>query len=173
MTAIAAQLPTSLEMTFVSKRLKAWLWLIGLALLVNVQGAWGAFLRTNAGVDHQSRVTFDTSSTGTGSYAAANYIALTENSTTPAAGDTSLTGEIAAAGFSRAQATYAHTNGTNTTTLTKTFTMASGGNSSYTIQKAGLLNASSTGTLCYSTLVPSPPTLVVGDQVAFTWTFTF
>lgn len=139
--------------------------------VIALAGFWGAFLRTNAGVDHQSRVTFDTASNGTGSYAAANYIAVTENATAPAAGDTTLTGELTGEGFARAQATYAHTNGTNTTTLTKTFTMSSG--TSRTINKAGLFNASSSGTLAYSTLVPSPPTLVPGDQVAFTWTFTF
>lgn len=138
-----------------------------------LMGVWGMFLRTNAGVDHQSRVTFDTASNGTGSYAAANYIALTENATAPAAGDTTLTAEITTQGLARAQATYAHTNGTSTTTLTKTFTMTAGAETDFTVSKAGLFNASSAGTLAYSTLMPSPPTLVSGDQIAVTWTFTF
>ncbi len=141
-------------------------------------GYWGAELRTNAGVDHQSRVMFDTASTGTGSYAAANYIALTENATAPAAGDTTLTAELnnAGGGLNRAQATYAHTNGTNTTTLTKTFTKnASDGGTSdtRTVAKAGLFNASSVGTLTFETLVSPTAPMVSGDSVAITWTFTF
>lgn len=145
--------------------------LSGLFSLGTLAGVWGAELRTSAGVDHQSRVMFDTASNATGSYAAANYVALTENSTAPALGDTTLSSELVGEGLSRAQATYAHTNGTTTTALTKTFTMSSG--TSRTINKAGLFNASSTGTLTFTTLVPSPPTLVPGDSVAVTWTFTF
>lgn len=134
-------------------------------------------LRTNAGTDHQSRTSYDTASNGTGSYAALNYIALTESSTAPAAGSTALTGELNAGGggLNRAQATYAHTNGTNIVTLTKTFTKnASDGGASdtRTPAKAGLLNAASVGTLGYETLIPSPPALISGDSVAVTWTFT-
>lgn len=134
-----------------------------------------AALRTNAGVDHQSRVTFDTASNGTSSYAAANYIALTESSTSPAAGDTTLSGELNAAsgGLNRAQATYAHTNGTNTTTLTKTFTANANDSPPKTPAKAGLFNASSTGTMAYETLITSPPALIAADSMAVTWTFTF
>lgn len=128
-------------------------------------------LRTNAGIDHQSRVTFDTASNGTGSYAPATYIALTENNTAPASGDTALTGEITGEGLARAQATYAHTNGTNTTTLTKTFTKTSGADR--TIAKAGLFNASSAGTMPYSTLVSPVAAMTINDSVAVTWTFTF
>ena len=128
-------------------------------------------MRTNAGTDFQSRVMLDTASTGTGLYAASNYIALTENSTAPAVADTALTGELTASGLQRQQATYGHTIGTNTTTLTKTFTSSDA--TSRVISKAGLLNASSTGTLSFSTAVPSPPTLVSGDSIAITWTFTF
>lgn len=130
---------------------------------------------TNAGKDFQSRVMFDTASTGTGSYAAANYVALTANVAAPAAGDTVLTGEFAGAGggLIRAQATYAHTNGTGTTTLTKTFTANANDGASNTVNKAGLFNAASVGTLVLETAVPSPPTLVAGDSVAITWTQTY
>lgn len=141
-------------------------------------GGWKAELRTNAGADHQSRTSFDTASNGTGSYAALNYIALTENSSAPAAGDTSLTGElnVASGGLNRAQAAYSHTNGTNTVVLTKTFTINTNDGSPKTPAKAGLFNATSGGTLGYSTLIPNPPPLVfanaVGDSMATTWTFT-
>lgn len=130
---------------------------------------------TNAGKDLQSRVMFDTASNGTGSYAAANYIALTANATAPSAASTVLTGEFAAAGggLIRAQATYAHTNGTGTTTLTKTFTANANDGPSNTVNKAGLLNAPSGGTLLLETPMPNPPTLVPADQVATTWTQTY
>lgn len=126
---------------------------------------------TNAGKDFQSRVMFDTASNGTGLYAAANYIALTENSAAPAAGNTSLAGELTANGLQRAQATYAHTNGTGTTTLTKTFTSTDP--TPRTINKAGLENAPTAGTHVLETPVPNPPALTNGDSVAITWTQTY
>lgn len=134
-------------------------------------------MRTNAGTDHQSRTSYDTASNGTGSYAALNYIALTENSAAPAAGNISLAGELnnAGGGLNRAQAAYAHTNGTNTVVLTKTFTKnASDGGTSdtRTVAKAGLENASSGGTHGYETLVTPTAPMVSGDSMAVTWTFT-
>lgn len=128
-------------------------------------------MRTNAGTDHQSRVLLDSASTGTGAYAASSYIAITENSTAPAVTDTALTGELTAFGLGRSIGTYAHTNGTNTATLTKTFTSSDA--TARVIAKAGLLNAATVGTLTFSTAVPSPPSLVSGDSMAITWTFTF
>lgn len=144
------------------------------------------FLRTNAGADHQSRVMADTSSNGTGSYAAANYIGLSEATLAPAATHTFLTqdgstvSEIFGAsntGLSRQQATYAHTNGTTTYTLTKQFTMGASDGASRNIQKIGVFNAAVTaaptttsGTLAFTTAVPSPPTLVQGDQITVTET---
>lgn len=127
-----------------------------------------AFLRTNAGRDFQSRVMGDTASTGTGTYAAANYIALTTDATTPALTDTTLTSELTASGLGRAQAVYAHTGGTLTYTLTKTFTSSDA--TPRTINKIGVFNAVSTGTLVFATAVPSPPTLVSGDSLTITET---
>lgn len=127
-------------------------------------------LHTSAGIDHLSRVGFDISSNATATYAAANYIAVTENATAPSTASTALTGELSGSGWTRAQTTYAHTNGTATVVLTKTFTSADA--SARTLNKVGLFNASATGTLAYETAVPSPPTLVSGDSTAFTWTFT-
>lgn len=127
-------------------------------------------LRTNAGGDFQARVMGDTASTGTGSYASASYIALTENATAPAAGDTTLTGELTTGGLGRAQATYAHTNGTTTYTLTKAFTSSDG--TARTINKVAVFNASSTGTMVFETAVASPPTIISGDQLTVTETVT-
>lgn len=128
-------------------------------------------LHTSAGIDLMSRVMFDTASNATSTYAAATYVAITADSAAPAAGDTALTSEQTTNGFARAQATYAHTNGTATAVMTKTFTSTQASGST-TINKAGLLNAASTGTLAYETAVPSPPALVLSDSVAFTWTMT-
>lgn len=158
------------------RQIKKWL-LIGLFYVGSLAGAWGAELRTNAGIDLQARVMFDTASNGTGSYAAANYIALTENNAAPAAGDTTLTGELnnAGGGLNRAQATYAHTNGTNIVTLTKTFTknVSDGGAAdTRTVAKAGNFNASTVGTLAFETLVTPTAPMVSGDLVAITWTKT-
>lgn len=133
--------------------------------------AWRVhMLRTDAGKDFQSRVMGDTASTGTGTYAAANWIALTETATAPAAGDTALTGELTLSGLGRAQAAYAHTGGASTYTLTKTFTSADG--TTRTINKIGVLNAVSAGTLVFTTAVPSPPALVSGDSLTITETVT-
>ena len=125
-------------------------------------------LRGAPGRDFQARVMGDTASTGTGLYAAANWIALTENATAPADADTALTGELTAGGFARAQAVYAHTAGSSTYTLTKTFTSADA--TTRTLQKIGVLNLSALGTLVFQTAIPSPPALVSGDQVALTST---
>jgi hypothetical protein len=129
-----------------------------------------AFLRTDAGKDFQSRVMGDTASTGTGTYAAANWIALTENATAPAAGDTTLATELTTGGLGRAQAAYAHTGGASTYTLIKTFTSSDG--STRTINKIGVFNASSSGSLVFTTAVPSPPALVSGDSLTITETVT-
>lgn len=129
-----------------------------------------AFLRTAAGRDFQSRVMGDTASTGTGSYAAANYIALTENSGAPADGDTALTGELVDSGLARAQATYAHVAGATTYTLTKTFT--SGTATPRTPAKVGVLNGSSGGSLVFETLITNPPPLQLGDSITITETVT-
>lgn len=134
-----------------------------------------AWLRTNAGADHQARVMADTASTGTGSYAAANYIAVTANTTAPAAGDTTLTGEIATAGggLLRAQAVYAHTNGTSTYTLTKTFTANGSDSLPVTLGKIGVFNASSAGSMVFTTLISPTATLSAsGDAVTITETVT-
>lgn len=127
-------------------------------------------MRVAAGRDFQSRVMGDTASTGTGSYAAANWIALTETATAPADADTALAGELTAGGFVRAQAAYSHGAGASNYVLTKTFTSADA--TTRVIQKIGLFNASTVGTMVFETAVPSPPSLVSGDQVALTQTIT-
>lgn len=127
---------------------------------------------TNAGRDMIASAIGDRS----GSRAAvADYIALTANSTSPAAGDTTLASEIATAsgGLVRAQATYAHTNGQSTFTLTKTFTANGNDSLSVTVAKVGIFNASSSGTLVWETLLGTTATLsAVGDALTCTETVT-
>lgn len=107
--------------------------------------------------------------------AAADYIALTANTTAPSAGDTTLTAEIATGGggLIRATATYAHTGGQSTYTLTKTFTANGSDSLPVTIGKIGVFNASSAGSLVYETLLSPTATLSAsGDALTVTETVT-
>jgi hypothetical protein len=107
--------------------------------------------------------------------AAFNYIALSANVTTPSTASTTLPGEITTAGggLLRAQGTFAHTTGTNTSTLTKTFTANGSDSLPVTVAKAGMLNAASVGTLGYETLLNAAVTLTIsGDSFVFTETLT-
>lgn len=126
-------------------------------------------LLTNAGRDALHAQHMSTSAPP----AAFNYMALTASSTAPNATDTTLTSEITTAGggLPRAQATYAHTAGTNTTTLTKTFTANGSDSLPVTLAQIGIFNASSSGTLAYHTALNNTATLSVsGDNVTITET---
>lgn len=127
-------------------------------------------LRTNAGADFQANVMGATSGTGigTGTFAPANYIGLTANATAPAASDTTLTGEIGSGTLVRVQATFAHTTGASTYTLTKTFTS----DQTVVVAKIGVFNASSAGTMVFETLLSATASLVSGDTLTVTETVT-
>lgn len=129
-------------------------------------------MRTNAGADWQSSIMGNAAATGagTGTQRAADYIAVSESTTAPAAGDTTLTGELTANGFARSQATYAHTAGTNVYTLSRTFT--SSDPTTRTIAKIGVFNASSAGTLVFESLLGTTATMVSGDTLTVTETVT-
>lgn len=102
----------------------------------------------------------------------ANFIALTTDSTAPAAGDTTLASELATNGLSRAQATDTHTSGATSSALAHTWTYT--GSTSTVIAKAGLFNASSGGSMILETLLSSTATVSAnGDTVTCTWTITF
>lgn len=119
-------------------------------------------LRTNAGADWQAAVMG-----GDTQPASAQYIALTTNATAPAAGDTTLTGEINSGGLARAEGAYTHTNGTTSYKITKTFTATA---SHTAVAKAGLFNASSSGTMVFETLLASTATLAIDDTLTIEWT---
>jgi hypothetical protein len=128
-------------------------------------------LLTNAGRDALHAQHLGTSAQP----ASFNYVALSASTATASAGSTTLPGEIATAsgGLIRAQATYAHTGGTNTSTLTKTFTANGNDSLPVVIAKLGVLNASSVGTLGYETLLNATSTLTIsGDNVTVTDTVT-
>lgn len=120
-------------------------------------------LVTNAGFDLISSAVSNTAAQP----AACNYIAVTNTAITPAAGDTTLSGEIASNGLTRAQGTYAHTNGQQTYTVSKVFT-ATGTQAS---QATGLFNASSVGSMCYEATY-TQVTVNSGDTLTVTWTVT-
>lgn len=107
--------------------------------------------------------------------AVAKWMALTANAGAPAAGDTTLTAEIATGGggLVRAAGTYAHTGGTNTYTITNTFTANGSDALPVTIAKMGIFNAASVGTLVFETLLNATATLTTsGDALTVTQTVT-
>jgi hypothetical protein len=98
-------------------------------------------------------------------------VANSATATAPAAGDTTLVGEITTAGggLLRAVGTVAHTAGTNTTTLSKTYTANGSDSLPVTISQIGVFNAASSGTLGYKTALNANSTLTaVGDSTAIT-----
>ncbi len=131
-------------------------------------------LHTNGGVDYTHYQCYTATTTGvTSSISTAtigsNYLALTEDSASPSASDTTLASELTTNGLARAQcSTRTHTSGTNVTTLANTFT-ASG---TFTaVQKGGLFNASSSGVLNHEFTFAST-NLNSGDSITITITVT-
>lgn len=131
-------------------------------------------LRTTGGADWQANEMGATS----GAPAQVNYIALSNNTNAPAAGDCgagssacSLGGssptspEITTNGCARAQATFSHSNGTTTWTLTHTWT-ATG---TQAVQEAGMFNASSSGTMVFEAAF-TQVNLANTDTLTITWT---
>lgn len=119
-------------------------------------------LRTNAGINWQYGQMAGTTA------AVCTYIALSNSGATPAATDTALASEITANGLARANGTASHTANATSYTIAYTFT-ATGAQSA---QNAGLLNASSSGTLCFENTF-TQVTMASGDTLAVTWTINF
>jgi hypothetical protein len=121
-------------------------------------------LITNAGRDYLHLQGYGTTGLGTNGL---NYIALSNDTVTETATSTALSNEITLNGLGRAQGTYAHTAGTNTTTISRVFT-ASGTQSA---QKAALFTASSAGTMNH-VLGFTQRSLISGDTLSLTFTIT-
>lgn len=123
-------------------------------------------LLTNGGRDFFIAQCYTNESAGT---RGSNFIALTSDSTGADAGDTTLPSEITTGGLARAAATTNdHTNGTNSTTLAKTFTASA---THTAVQMSGLFNAASSGTLSHENTFTSV-TLQSSDTLSVTWTTT-
>lgn len=132
-------------------------------------GAPPTALKTNAGVDLIASNCFGTA------VATLQQIALTATATAPSATDTVLAGEIATAGggLIRQLATYAHTTGTNTATLTVTFTANGSDALPITIEKFGVFNKSgSGGTMGIETALTKTTFNAAGDNATLTETVT-
>jgi hypothetical protein len=119
-------------------------------------------LRTTAGLNWQADVMGNSTQP-----ASARWIGLTTNATAPAAGDTTLTGEIASGGLIRVACTYNHTADATSYTITASWTASA---TQTAVAKAGLFNAVSAGTMAFETLLNATATLASGDQLQVTWT---
>lgn len=122
-------------------------------------------LITNAGRDFLHLQGYGTSGLGANGL---NYIALSDDTVTETSTSTTLSTEIAANGLSRAQGTVAHTSGTNTTTVDKTFTCTT---TTQKAQKAALFTAASVGIMNH-VLAFTERTLIPGDTLEVTFTIT-
>jgi hypothetical protein len=123
-------------------------------------------LRTLAGRDWQALVMADTAGNGTGAYHAANYLGVTENDDDPDEDNTSLAGEISSGTLVRAQATFAHTTGAASYTLTRTLTS----DDNVTLRKIGVFTLVSGGTLVFETRMNEIAVMAPGDQIQITHT---
>jgi len=122
----------------------------------------GSNLITNAG-----RALISGLINGSGSPAAATYIAVGTGTNAAAAGDTTLQTESSTSGLSRAAGTVSLVTTTvtnDTAQVTKTFSVTG----SVAVTEAGLLNASSSGTLL-ARQVFSAINVVNGDSLQITW----
>jgi hypothetical protein len=127
-----------------------------------------ARLRTNAGADFQAAVMGATTGTGigTGAFAPANFIGVTANTAAASATSTVLTGEVTTGTLARAQAVYAHTTGTSTYTLTKTFTS----DQAITLHRVGVFNGATGSILVFESVLNADAVLTNGDQLTITET---
>ncbi len=100
------------------------------------------------------------------------FMALTTDSGAGAAGDTTLTSEITTNGGSRALATYAHTGGTATFTLSKAYSITG---TLTAIHRMGLFtaaNPTAAGILYFESVLNADATVVNGDTLTVTDTVT-
>ena len=148
--------------------------MVALALGGLLVAATRCQLRYNNGASWQAGIMGNPSSTGTGAYAPGIYMGVSSDSTAPAAGDTTLVGEVTSGTLARALATYAYTTAATSYTESKIYTS----DQTITIYKSALFTASSGGSPIFGSLlttsgVNSPKSLFSGDQVGITETVSF
>lgn len=120
-------------------------------------------LLTNGGRDFFHNQCYGTTALGSNG---TNYVAVTATAVTPATSDTTLTSELTTLGFIRAVGAYAHTAGTNATTITITYTASGTQNN---VQASALFTAATVGTMSHEATFTST-NFVNGDQLGLTWT---
>ena len=100
------------------------------------------------------------------------YMAITGTNITPAATDTSLSGELTTNGLGRKAAAYAHTTGANTYTLTATYTYT--GSTTQNIYAIGTFTTpvASSGIMLHETATTLATVNANGDAVTYTQTVT-
>jgi hypothetical protein len=124
-------------------------------------------LLTNGGRDFVHAQVLTNTSAGT---RGAGFIAVSANAGGASAAHTTLAGEIASGGLTRADATTkTHSAGTNTSQFIHTFTASAGHTD---VQLAGTFNASSSGTMLHENTFTAT-TLANGDGLEITWNFTY
>jgi len=128
--------------------------------------------RTNSGAQWQA--TAMSGVAGTTSNGPATFVALSSAVITPAAADTTLSGEITSgqnSGLARAQGTAgsytapASLGASASYQITKTFTSAG----TTTVNSAALFDAASGGNLFVEAVLSPAATLASGDSIALTW----
>lgn len=143
-------------------------YLLGIPLMIFMVCKVMLAIRTTSGRDYQANLLGNSSSNGTGVYNPACYIGLTADATAPAAGDVTLPGEIVSGTLIRAIGTFAHTTGASSYTVSKLFTS----DQSITINKIGVFNALTSGTLFVETILSPAAVLNSGDQLQIVSTIT-
>lgn len=101
----------------------------------------------------------------------AMLLAVTSDSTSPAASDTTLASEATTNGFARAVGTYAHTAAASTYTLQKIFT-ATGSLTPAKYACFGANGPTGGGVMPFESLISSAPVMISGDQLTLTATIT-
>lgn len=126
----------------------------------------GKNLLTNGGRDYFHQQDYSTTTSGG---RGCNFVAVSQDTTTPLAADTTLAGEITTGGLARKVAdTITHTAATNTSQLITTWTATA---SFSAVSKGGTFNALGDGTLAHEFQF-APAALNVNDQLQLTNTFT-
>jgi len=121
-------------------------------------------IRTNAGTDFQAGVMANPAANGTGGYGPAFWIGVSADTNPIAVTDVALPGEITTGTLTRAQATFSHTTGVPSYTLTKIFTS----DQTVTLSKDGVFNTATLGVVFWEELFTVPRNMASGDLLSVT-----
>lgn len=105
-----------------------------------------------------------------GGMAAIRFMALSTNASAPSASDTVLANEVTTNGGGRVLATYAHTQGASSLTLSNTFSFTG---TVTAVHKGGLfvcLSSAGADPMIFETALNADFTAINGDTAAITWT---